>query len=66
MKVEVVIPEEYMGDIMGDVTSRRGRVEGMEARGNAQVVKALWFHFLKCSVMQQHYVLTHKDAEHTQ
>ncbi|SEU00775.1 elongation factor G [Salinibacillus kushneri] len=40
MKVEVVIPEEYMGDIMGDVTSRRGRVEGMEARGNAQVVNA--------------------------
>ncbi|MGP4062982.1 elongation factor G [Halobacillus litoralis] len=40
MKVEVVIPEEYMGDIMGDVTSRRGRVEGMETRGNAQVVKA--------------------------
>ncbi len=41
MKVEVVVPEEYMGDIMGDVTSRRGRVEGMEARGNAQVVKAM-------------------------
>ncbi|OZM55900.1 elongation factor G [Lottiidibacillus patelloidae] len=41
MKVEVVIPEENMGDIMGDVTSRRGRVEGMEARGNAQVVKAM-------------------------
>lgn len=40
VKVEVVIPEEYMGDIMGDVTSRRGRVEGMEARGNAQVIKA--------------------------
>ncbi|PWU67476.1 elongation factor G [Gracilibacillus dipsosauri] len=40
MRVEVVIPEEYMGDIMGDVTSRRGRVEGMEARGPAQVVKA--------------------------
>ncbi|MRG88013.1 elongation factor G [Salinibacillus xinjiangensis] len=40
MKVEVVIPEEYMGDIMGDVTSRRGRVEGMGARGNAQVVNA--------------------------
>jgi len=39
-KVEIVIPEEYMGDIMGDVTSRRGRVEGMEPRGNAQVVKA--------------------------
>jgi elongation factor G len=39
MKVEIVIPEEYMGDIMGDVTSRRGRVEGMEARGNAQLVR---------------------------
>ncbi|AUJ24401.1 MULTISPECIES: elongation factor G [Virgibacillus] len=38
-KVEIVIPEEYMGDIMGDITSRRGRVEGMEARGPAQVVK---------------------------
>ncbi|WP_454968452.1 elongation factor G [Gemella sanguinis] len=40
MKVEVVMPEEYLGDIMGDITSRRGRVEGMEARGNAQVVSA--------------------------
>lgn len=40
MKVEIVIPEEYMGDIMGDVTSRRGRVDGMEARGNAQLVNA--------------------------
>ncbi|GEN31971.1 elongation factor G [Cerasibacillus quisquiliarum] len=40
MKVEIVVPEEYMGDIMGDVTSRRGRVDGMEARGNAQVVRA--------------------------
>ncbi|TMN22376.1 elongation factor G [Lentibacillus cibarius] len=39
MKVEVVIPEEYMGDIMGDVTSRRGRVEGMEPRGPAQLVR---------------------------
>ena len=41
MKVEVVIPEEYLGDIMGHVTARRGRVEGMEARGNAQVVRAM-------------------------
>jgi elongation factor G len=40
MKVEVVIPEEYLGDIMGDITSRRGRVEGMDARSGAQVVKA--------------------------
>ncbi|WP_096155980.1 MULTISPECIES: elongation factor G [Bacillus] len=41
MKVEVVTPEEYMGDIMGGITSRRGRVEGMEARGNAQVVRSM-------------------------
>lgn len=42
MKVEVVMPEEYLGDIMGDITSRRGRVEGMEARaGGQQVVRAM-------------------------
>jgi elongation factor G len=40
MKVEVSIPEEYLGDIMGDITSRRGRVEGMGTRGNAQIVNA--------------------------
>src|SRR5699024_1312566 len=40
MKVEMVIAEEYMGDIMGDVTSRRGRIEGMEERGTAQLVNA--------------------------
>jgi len=41
MKVDVVIPEEYLGDIMGNITARRGRVEGMEARGNSQVVRAM-------------------------
>lgn len=40
VKVEIVIPDEYLGDVMGDVTSRRGRVDGMEARGNAQVVRS--------------------------
>ena len=40
MAVEVVTPEEYMGDVMGDLSSRRGRVGGMEARGNTQVVNA--------------------------
>ena len=39
MKVEVTVPEEYMGDIMGDINSRRGRIEGMEARGGAQVIR---------------------------
>jgi elongation factor G len=40
MAVEVVTPDEYMGDVMGDLNSRRGRVQGMEARGNAQVISA--------------------------
>ncbi|HEY4396379.1 MAG TPA: elongation factor G [Acidimicrobiia bacterium] len=40
MAVEVVTPEDYMGDVIGDLSSRRGRVEGMEQRGNAQVVRA--------------------------
>ena len=40
MSVEVVTPEEYMGDVMGDLSSRRGRIGGMEARGNTQVVTA--------------------------
>jgi elongation factor G len=39
-KVEVVTPEEFMGDVIGDLNRRRGRVEGMEPRGNAQVVSA--------------------------
>jgi len=41
MKVEVVTPEEYMGDIIGDLNSRRGQINGMEPRGNARVVNAL-------------------------
>lgn len=41
MAVEVVVPEEYLGDVMGHVTARRGRVEGMEARNNSQVVRAM-------------------------
>ena len=60
MKVTIEMPEEYMGDIMGDVTARRGRVDGMEPRGNAQVVNAYVYHFQKCLVMQLHYVLTLK------
>ncbi|MFM1654456.1 elongation factor G [Brevibacillus sp. B_LB10_24] len=41
MRVEVTVPEEYMGDVMGDLNSRRGRIEGMEARANAQVIRAM-------------------------
>jgi elongation factor G len=40
MSVEVVTPEDYLGDVMGDLNSRRGRVEGLEPRGNAQAVRA--------------------------
>lgn len=40
MKVEITVPEEYMGDVMGDVNSRRGRIEGMEARMGAQVIRS--------------------------
>lgn len=40
-KLEVVIPEEYMGDVMGDINSRRGRVEGMEMRAGAQVINGM-------------------------
>jgi len=41
MAVEVVTPEEYMGDVIGDLSSRRGKVEGMEQRGTSQVIRAL-------------------------
>lgn len=40
MKVEVTAPEEYMGDIMGMLNSRRGRIEGMDSRGGAQIIRA--------------------------
>jgi elongation factor G len=41
MKVEVVTPEDYMGDIIGDLNSRRGQVDGMDQRGNARVINAM-------------------------
>ncbi|HBM75772.1 MAG TPA: elongation factor G, partial [Clostridiaceae bacterium] len=40
MKVEVFVPEEYMGDVIGDLNSRRGRIEGMEPRSGAEVIRA--------------------------
>lgn len=40
MKVEVVVPEEYMGDVIGDINSRRGRIEGMDPRSGAQVIRS--------------------------
>jgi len=40
MRVEVTVAEEFMGDVMGDLNSRRGQIDGMESRGNAQVIRA--------------------------
>lgn len=40
MKVEVIVPEDYLGDVIGDLNSRRGRIEGMESRANAQSIRA--------------------------
>jgi elongation factor G len=40
MRVEVTVPDDFMGDIIGDLNSRRGQIQGMEARGNAQIVRA--------------------------
>ena len=40
MQVEVTMPEEFMGDVIGDLNSRRGQIEGMEPRGSTQVVRA--------------------------
>jgi elongation factor G len=39
--IEVVTPEEYMGDVIGDLNKRRGQMQGMEQRGNAQIINAL-------------------------
>jgi elongation factor G len=41
MKVEVVTPEDYMGDVIGDLNSRRGQIQGMDSRGNARVITAM-------------------------
>jgi elongation factor G len=41
MDVEVVVPEEFMGDVMGDLSSRRGHIQGMDSRGGGQVIRAL-------------------------
>jgi elongation factor G len=41
MSVEVVVPEEHMGDVIGDINSRRGRIEGMELRGTSQIIRSM-------------------------
>ena len=41
MDVEVVVPEEFMGDVMGDLSARRGHIQGMDSRGGGQVIRAM-------------------------
>ena len=41
MSVEIVVPEEYMGDVIGDINSRRGRIEGLEQRGGSQIIRSV-------------------------
>ncbi|MDO9065756.1 MAG: elongation factor G, partial [Chloroflexota bacterium] len=40
MKVEVVVPEDFMGDVLGNISSRRGHIEGLESRGNTQIIRS--------------------------
>ena len=64
MKVDITVPEEYMGDVIGDVNSRRGRMEGMDGNDGVQEIHA-FIPLQKCLVMQLNYVLEHKVEEHT-
>lgn len=64
MKVEVTVPEEYMGDVMGDLNSRRGRIEGMDARFGAQIIRARCL-CPKCSVTPQLCVPVRKAVAYT-
>ena len=65
MKVEITVPEEYMGDVIGDINARRGRMEGMEARSGNQVIRG----FIPLSEMFGYATdlrSKHKEEEHTQ
>ena len=52
-----------MGDVIGDINSRRGRMEGMDSQDGMQEIHACWYHFLKCLDMLQTCVLKHKVEE---
>lgn len=53
MKVEVTTPEDYMGDVVGDLNRRRGLIEGMDDASPVSRSFELWYLWLKCLVMQQ-------------
>ena len=56
MKVEVTMPEEYMGDVIGDINSRRGRIEGMDDIGGGKMIKRLRSACPKCSAIPPTFV----------
>ena len=60
MKVEVTMPEEYMGDVIGDINSRRGRIEGMDDIGGGKIVRAYRSACPRCSVTLQTFVPEHR------
>ena len=66
MKVEVTMPEEYMGDVIGDINSRRGRIEGMDDIGGGKIVRAFCSAWQRCSDIQQTYVQEHRVVVTTQ
>ena len=53
MDIEVIVPENFMGDVIGDLNSRRGKVQSMESRGEAASLLMLRFHWLKCLDIQR-------------
>ena len=55
-KVEVTVPEEYMGDVIGDITSRRGRIEGSDMNNGRGSGKRIWCRCPRCSVTRQTFV----------
>ena len=66
MKVEVTMPEEYMGDVIGDINSRRGRIEGMDDLGGGKIVHGLCTTCQRCSDTLQIFVPEHRDVVTTQ
>jgi len=54
MSVEVTTPEEYLGDVMGDLNSRRGKIEGFYVKEKMLRLLKRWFLSLRCSVMRQY------------
>ena len=60
MKVEVTMPEEYMGDVIGSLNAKRGQIEGMDDIGGGKIVRAFVSTWLRCSVILQSFVPVHR------